>query len=134
MQIAVRRRILRHARRAQDDLVERCVGTLRQGFNLLLAEDMGRRAQVGNDGVPCFVQLAYNGDVAADTSFVCANAVPPQDSAANEITARYNLRFLFFFSVNCLIDFIFFSNPGIARMACAPIQTELLRINPFSQS
>ena len=45
-----------------------------------------------------FVELPDASAFAAATLFVCASAVPPQDSATDEITAKYNLRFLFFFS------------------------------------
>ena len=63
MQITVHRRILRHARRTQDDLVKRRIGALRQGVYLFLAESMRRRAQVGNDLIPCLVQFANDGDI-----------------------------------------------------------------------
>jgi hypothetical protein len=37
--------------------------------------------------------------------FVWAKAALPQDSATDEMTAKYNLRFLFFLSVNFFINF-----------------------------
>ena len=43
--------------------------------------------------------------VATATPFVCANVVPPSDSATNEITAKYNRRPLFSFSANFFIQF-----------------------------
>ena len=43
--------------------------------------------------------------VAADTTFVWAKAALPQDNATDEMTAKYNLRFLFFLSANFFINF-----------------------------
>jgi len=43
--------------------------------------------------------------VAADTTFVCAKAALPQDNATDEMTAKYNLRFLFFPSAKVFINF-----------------------------
>ena len=57
-----------------------------------------------------FVELPIASASVAGTEFVCASAVPPQDSATTEITDKYKLRFLFFlfsFHGNCLIGFIF---------------------------
>jgi hypothetical protein len=36
-------------------------------------------------------------------SFVCASASPPQDSATDEITAKYTLRLSYFLSANFFI-------------------------------
>jgi hypothetical protein len=51
-------------------------------------------------------------DADAATEFVCAEAPLPQDNATDEMTAKYNLRFLFFLSANFFINFngLFFSN------------------------
>jgi hypothetical protein len=65
--------------------------------------------------LPSWVTLVELPDApafAAATSFVCASAVPPQDSATDEITAQYNLRCRFLLFVKLLIEFIFFSNQG----------------------
>jgi hypothetical protein len=43
--------------------------------------------------------------VAADITFVCAKAALPQDSATDEMAAKYILRFLFFISAKVFINF-----------------------------
>src|SRR5579885_2511331 len=56
-----------------------------------------------------FVELPVASASAAGTEFACASAVPPQDSATTEITAKYKLRFLLSLHGNFSIGFIFFS-------------------------
>jgi hypothetical protein len=54
-----------------------------------------------------FVELPDASELVAATLFVCASAVPPQESATDEITEKYNLRLRFFlsFSLNSFIKF-----------------------------
>ena len=60
MQITVRRRILRHTRCAQNDLVERRVTSLGHCRNLFLADGVSRRAKVGNNLIPRLIQMTDN--------------------------------------------------------------------------
>src|ERR1700733_10535935 len=73
--------------------------------------------------LPRFVTFVVVSDatelVTADTTFVWAKAALPQDNATDEMTARYNLRFLFFLSANFFINFkmvkIFKTLPRISK-------------------
>ena len=103
VQVTVHRRILRHARRAQDDLVERRVGALRQGHDLFLGEGVGGRPRSGKiwsrawsswpmtvmlPNWVTLVELPGLMAVAAATVLVWAKAVPPPASATDEMTAQ----------------------------------------------
>ena len=62
VQIAILRRILRHARRAQDQLIERRVGSLWFRGDLGFADRVSRRAEVGQNLAARLVEMAHDRD------------------------------------------------------------------------
>jgi hypothetical protein len=66
-----------------------------------LAEDT---TFVGPPEATTFVGLSEDTTFVGTVLFVCASAVPAQDNATDEITAKYTLRFSYFFSANFFIS------------------------------
>jgi hypothetical protein len=59
---------------------------------------------VGLSEATTFVGLPEDTTFAGTALFVCASAVPVQDNATDEITAKYILRFSYFFSAKFFIS------------------------------